>query len=71
MPCFPETDPTYYRPWPFVAELNNSGSKFRLFELLKAGAVAIDSSGNVYLPAENAILERAKSLRRRSPARGA
>jgi uncharacterized protein (TIGR03437 family) len=59
MPCFPETDPTYYRPWPFIAELNSSGSKFAYSSFLKAGAVAIDSSGNVYLPAENAILERA------------
>jgi len=58
MPCFPETDPTNYRPWPFVAELNNSGSNFAYASFLKADAVALDSSGNVYVPAENAILER-------------
>ena len=58
IPCFPERDPSYYPPWPFVTKFNASGTALVYSSFLRRRPVAHDSSGNLYLPSDTAILER-------------
>jgi len=58
IPCFPETDPSHYVPWPFVTEFNASGTALVYSSFLRRRPVAHDSSGNLYLPSDTAILDR-------------